>query len=379
VTRDLGGVLDAVLAAIVVVDRSLTIEFVNSAACRMLESSQESLEGMALEQLHGPAHPALRLAREVLASARAASQSEVPIERRFEDALEVDLSVSPLFDTEGDDEPSGVVLVMRDRTLQKDREEWADERERFDAFGQIAAGIAHEVKNPLGGIRGAAEIIGSRSGDHKTKSAADLVVREVDRITSLVDGLMVFTHGGDLAFESFNIHRVLDDVLTLLDHDPLGDEADVLRLYDPSIPDLTGDPRRLTQVFLNLTRNALQAMHEDSESADRQKTLTITTRMTLDYRLSTPGHSSLPTVLISISDTGPGIPDDVQGQLGTPFFTTRDGGTGLGLAVSKQWVARHGGVLRIESALGEGTTVRVALPVEQPGTEGATRHHGEIR
>jgi signal transduction histidine kinase len=113
----------------------------------------------------------------------------------------------------------------------------------------------------------------------------------------------------------------------------------------------------LTQVFLNLARNALQAME------GRPGRLTITTRMLLDHRLTSEDGKALPAIVVEVADTGPGIPAEVLDELGTPFFTTRPGGTGLGLALSRNWVARHGGALRIDSRPGEGTRVRVELPL----------------
>ena len=367
--RDLSGVLDAVLAGIVVVDNSGRIDLVNSAACRMLEVSAEMLAGQPVERLLGANHSAAALAREVLLTGRATIQNEVPIERRFDDAIEIDLAISPLFDDETveDAQPSGVVLVMRDRTIQRRLEALVAERERMDAFGQIAAGIAHEVKNPLGGIRGAAELMGARATDAKTRNAAELVVREVERITNLVDDLMVFARSEDIVVAPLNIHRVLDEVLDLIAMDPLCEGVDVKRLFDPSIPELFGDAQRLTQVFLNLTRNALQAMRGDDAAQDEaENLLTIVTRMTLDHRLVGPGGEQLPTLIVRVEDTGPGIPAGIQSQLGTPFFTTRPGGTGLGLALSRHWVTRHGGTLRIDSAPGRGATVRVLLPLRMP-------------
>ena len=369
--RDLSGVLDAVLAGIVVVDTNGLIDLVNSAACRMLEVSEEALAGQPVEQLLGASHPAASLAREVLATGRATVQNELPIERRFADAIDIDLAISPLFDDETveDAQLSGVVLVMRDRTVQRRLEALAAERERMDAFGQIAAGIAHEVKNPLGGIRGAAEIMGARATDAKTRNAAELVVREVERITNLVDDLMVFARSENMAIAPLNIHRVLDEVLDLIAMDPLGAGVEVKRLFDPSIPELSGDAQRLTQVFLNLARNALQAMRAEEPTRDgAENVLTIVTRMTLDQRLSGPSGEQIPTLVVKVEDTGPGIPPEILGQLGTPFFTTRHGGTGLGLALSRHWVTRHGGTLRIDSApgRGRGASVQVLLPLRTP-------------
>ncbi len=353
--RDLSSVLDAVLAGILVLDKAGEIELVNPAACRILETSAEAATGRPVERLLGNDHPIAKLARAVLASGRAVVESEHRVEQRLAEDVVVDVSVSPMF--EDDQRINGVVLFLRDRTIQKRLEELVAERERLASFGQIAAGIAHEVKNPLGGIRGAAEILAKRVPDGQVQEAANLVVREVGRIAALVDELMVFGRGEDLCLSTLNIHRVLNEVLELLCMDPDSKGIHLERGFDPSIPELLADAGRLTQVFLNLAQNALQAMGSGGG------TLTITTRMSHTHRLSTEDGNQAPALLVTVSDTGPGMSSQVLAQLATPFFSTRAGGHGLGLAVSRHWVAQHGGTLHIDSTPGKGTAVQVALPL----------------
>jgi len=355
--RDLSGVLDAVLAGIVVLDAEGRVELLNSAACRILETSAEAALNRPVETLFGPEHSVPKMVRTVVKTGGSANENELRIERRGGDDLVVDVAASPLFDDAGP--PSGAVLALRDRTIQKTLEKRVADRESIAAFGDIAAGIAHEVKNPLGGIRGAAEILVSRIEEPRSKEIAELIVREVERIAALVDDLMVFTPGDAMRFDPQNIHRLLDEVLELLSLDPISEGVEIQRHYDPSIPELRADGDRLTQVFLNLARNALQAM------APAGGTLVVRTRMPLDHRLSDEGGAHIPTLAVEISDTGPGIAADVLHRLATPFFTTRADGTGLGLAVSRNWVSRHGGSMRIESSVGEGTAVEVVLPLRR--------------
>ena len=132
------------------------------------------------------------------------------------------------------------------------------------------------------------------------------------------------------------------------------------RAYDPSLPEFEADASRLTQVFLNVIRNACQAM----ESGGGE--LRVETRTALDQRLAGPDGSQLPTLLVTVTDDGPGMPADTLARLGTPFFTTRKEGTGLGIAVARHWVTRHGGMLHIESEPGLGTSARISLPLRRP-------------
>lgn len=352
--RDPSGVLDAVLAAIVVLDERGCVELVNAAACRMLELGPDAARGRRVEELLGPDHSLARLARSVLESGRSAAEDGCQMQRRGGEERTVDVAASPLFDASG--EHDGAVLVLRDSTLQRSLQRVSAEREQLSALGGIAAGVAHEVKNPLGGIRGAAELLAARAADAKTVDAAELIVREVDRIATLVDDLMIFTQGGSVKLAPVNIHRILDDVLDLLAMDPLGRGVEVERLYDPSLPDVLLDADRMNQVFLNLARNALQAM-------GGRGTLTIKTRMRLDRHLVMPDGEAAPALLVEVRDSGPGIPAEIVDKLGTPFFTTRPGGTGLGITAARHWLDRHGGTLRIDSPAGGGARARVELPL----------------
>jgi two-component system nitrogen regulation sensor histidine kinase GlnL len=316
----------------------------------------EAATASRIEQMLGPDHAASKIVQTVLGTGRSCIESERMFHRRFAEDVFVDVAASPLL--EEDRTTAGVVLALRDRTIQRNLAERVSERERLAAFGRIAAGIAHEVKNPLGGIRGAAELLSARAADTRTRETADLIVREVDRIAALVDDLMVFTDGEVLRTAPVNIHRVLDDVLELLSMDPLAAGVELERSFDPSIPDLLGNGDRLMQVFLNLARNALQAL----EGKGR---LRFVTRMSLDHRLSDESGEALPTISVSVEDDGPGIPAELMDKVTTPLFTTRLGGTGLGLAVARHWVAQHGGVMRIESGPKQGTRVRVTLPLRR--------------
>ena len=354
--RDLHRVLDAVLDGIAVLDTEGRVELLNAAACRILETSAEAAIGGRLERIAAE-NPALAaLAQSVLTSGRACIESERSVHRRLASDSLVDVAASPLIEDDG--RCCGVVLVLRDRTIQRSLQQQRGEQERLVAFGDMAAGIAHEVKNPLGGIRGAAEIVAARAHDAKLRDAAELIVREVSRIATLVDELMVFTRGEDVNFAAVNIHKVLDDVFALLAMDPIASGVRLERRFDPSLPELIADADRLVQVFLNLARNALQALQGSG-------TLAIETRMSLDHRLALESGESVPTLLVTLEDDGPGMPREVLERLATPFFTTRQDGAGLGLAVAHHWVARHGGTLRVESAPGAGARVVVALPLRR--------------
>jgi two-component system nitrogen regulation sensor histidine kinase GlnL len=349
---------------VVVVDAEGRIERLNAEACRILETSTEAVAGRTIEQLGGAIGFA-KSVRAVLAGAAASVEHEISVPRRFQGPVLVDAAVTPLCDDDG--RIDGAVVGLRDRTLGAALREV--ERERADAatLGQIASGIAHEVRNPLGGIRGAAELLGRRADSDRDRAAADLIVREVDRIAALLDDFLIFGRAGEVKLAPVNLHQVLDDVLDVLAADPLGARAKVERAFDPSIPEFRADGDRLVQVFLNLGRNALEAM------AARDGTLTITTRLRLDHRIDAGGGDRTPSVMIDVEDTGCGIPAAARDRIATPFFSTKPRGTGLGLALARHFVAEHGGSLQIESREGHGTRVRVLLPLRKlaAGEQGA--------
>jgi len=268
------------------------------------------------------------------------------------------VTVAPFQDLSG--RTDGVVLEIRDRSIQQKLRAAEWERERMTSFGRIAAGIAHEVKNPLGGIRGAAERVAKRTEEPRLRKAAELVIRETDRITALLDDFMVLGRDEVLRPRDVNLHRILDDVLDLNDLDPLSDGIVIERIYDPSIPEIQADRDRLAQVFHNLVRNALQAM----EGSGR---LEIRTRVDLDHPLSSADRARVPAVSVEVVDSGPGIPEELRDRITDPFFTTRPAGTGLGLSIAQHWVTAHGGRLSLESEPGSGTRARVTLPLRTSG------------
>ncbi len=348
-------IFDALLEGVIVLDDDDRIEFLNTEAARLLGGRGEVPQGKRLGEALDQDHPICQIVERVRRSGRASIHDEVEFPRRLASSIPVDVSASIL--GEYPDRPNAIAIEMRDRSAARSLREEISERERQESYGHIAAGIAHEVKNPLGGIRGAAELLQLSASDDRGRNTAALIVSEVDRISGLVDELMIFARGDELELANVNIHRPLDSLLDLLALERGYGSIEIERVYDPSLPELEADQARLQQVFLNLAKNAMQAMEETGGK------LTLSTGMTLENRLVGQDGRAQPTLEIVIEDDGPGIPEEIQHRLATPFFTTKRKGTGLGLAVARHWIRRHGGRLRIESAPGEGTRVAVDLPL----------------
>lgn len=269
--------------------------------------------------------------------------------------LPVNLTVSPLQDRYG--RSIGSILLLRDLTHRKEMEEDLKRADRLAMLGTLAAGLAHEIKNPLGGIKGAAQLL--RRDAHQVPvigQYTDIMIREVDRVNLLIEQLLDLSRPAQLNLVSLNIHELLDDVLLLEKQTVQEPRVTVRKNYDPSLPPIRGDRAQLTQLFLNLVKNALQAM-------DGQGCLTITTRIETDFHIREAGRGRGKLIWVDVEDDGPGIKEEDLPHIFSPFFTTKNNGTGLGLAICYRIIKEHGGLIRVESSAGKGASFKVSLLV----------------
>jgi two-component system nitrogen regulation sensor histidine kinase GlnL len=271
----------------------------------------------------------------------------------------VRLTVSPLFAPDG--RLIGTSLLFHDLTAQQPHTENAERRARVSDLAAVAAGLAHEVKNPLGGIKGAGQILAERlAGDPDASRFTALITREVDRVSALLEQLLELTRPPRLRLEAVNVHRVVQEVL-LLEGAAARDGLTVECRFDPSLPSVWADEAQLRQILLNLIKNAVDAMPDTG-------TLTVTTRMETDFRVRhADWKASRQYLSVEVADTGSGIPVEDRERIFTPFFTTKGRGTGLGLAVTHRLVTQHGGLIHVDSEQGRGTRFRVSLPVAPEG------------
>jgi signal transduction histidine kinase len=232
-----------------------------------------------------------------------------------------------------------------------------DRAERLASLGEIAASLAHEVKNPLAGIAGAVQVMAEEMPeDDPRKEIMHEILTQVHRLDRTVRDLLAFARPGKPDVEPCDIHQVLDRVLILLAENPEAKQMRVVRAYGRDIPCLPADGKQLRQVFLNLILNAVQAMPAGGQ---------ITLQTALHNGSGGEGPTGRPHMVeVAVADTGPGIPSNVLKDIFTPFVTTKRRGTGLGLSVSRRIVEDHGGRIVAESPAGQGATFRVFLPLE---------------
>jgi two-component system nitrogen regulation sensor histidine kinase GlnL len=249
----------------------------------------------------------------------------------------------------------GRLLILRDLTRRRELETRNRDLERLAHLEVLMAGLAHEIKNPLSGMRGAAQILlDAQSRDARTRECTQIIVEEIDRLNSLLAQLLDLTGSLRMERAAVNIHQLLDRVLKI-EGAGRAEAPRFVRSFDPSLPPVWGDAGRLTQVFLNLIRNALEASQPGAP-------ITLTTRAETGYHLG--GSNGREQFLsLDIADQGVGIAEGDLPRIFSPFFTTKTGGTGLGLAICQRIVNEHGGVLRVRSIVGRGTTFTVTLPV----------------
>jgi two-component system, NtrC family, nitrogen regulation sensor histidine kinase GlnL len=257
------------------------------------------------------------------------------------------------------DQPGLIVLMLQQRSMAQMIERQLTHRAAARSVSGLAAVLAHEIKNPLSGIRGAAQLIepGLKEED---RALAQLICAETDRIRNLVDRMEVFGDERPLGTEPVNIHQVLDHVKRLAETG-FGSDTKVSVEFDPSLPPVPGNRDKLIQAFLNLVKNAAEAIAESREPGR----IVLRTAFRPGMRLAVPGTGarvSLP-LMIEVEDNGPGVAEALKPHLFDPFVTTKRTGTGLGLALVAKIIGDHGGVIECES-VPKHTVFRVLLPLQ---------------
>ncbi|HEU5196347.1 MAG TPA: ATP-binding protein [Methylomirabilota bacterium] len=349
----LAGLPDAVIA----VDDALRVVFWNAAAEELTERSARRMEGRVLKEVFPPDASLVRRLAETLSMGVSRSETETHLERADHRSLPVSIVTAPLFDRGGRVEAA--VAVVRDLSRIRQLEAEVRRGETLAAAGRMAVGLAHEIRNPLGAIRGAVQLLGRELGAASPLQEYTTVLRtEVDRVNRIIEMLLDLARPVAIRPVPVNLHQLLERVALLSEELAREWRVTVVRRYDPSLPPILGDEDRLVQVFHNLVRNGIEAMKEGGE-------LVLATRVSMNplFAKVDMGAGQRTMVEVQVLDEGSGIPAAARGRIFDPFFTTKERGLGLGLAICHQIMEQHRGAIQIESIEGHGTTVTCFLPI----------------
>jgi two-component system nitrogen regulation sensor histidine kinase GlnL len=346
--------IEALPAAIIVVDRDGVCRLLNAAAEDLIQVGRKTLLGRRLSEVIPEDCPLFSLIEQCRLSRSAVSDAEMQIDGPRLRLEHVSVEVAPL------DDPNGSVAIsMRDRGLEHRMARQGAAAEAAQSVRSMAGMLAHEIKNPLAGIRGAAQLLESKVAPAEAALAA-LIREESDRIVGLVNGVEIFADDRAPVLSVVNVHEALDHVCKLA-RVSFARHATLREYYDPSLPSLRGNRDLLIQIFLNLVKNAAEACDGGE--------IVVTTSYQAGFRIGerNKAHRQPRRIAVTIADNGPGVPEALLGNLFDPFVTSKPGGRGLGLPLVAKLVRAHDGVIEFQSKPGA-TRFTVLLPISDNQT-----------
>jgi two-component system, NtrC family, nitrogen regulation sensor histidine kinase GlnL len=330
-------IFENLTTAVLVFDVELRLRAINPAGEMLFENSAKKIVGQRLADLVPQGVRLEDILRETLRSHHPFTARGVRLGLPGDRTITVDCTVTTTSHSGGHEELV-VELAQIDRFLRLSRDE--SQLDRQAANRAVMRGLAHEIKNPLGGLRGAAQLLERELTDKSLKEYTRIIIHEADRLRNLVDR-MVGPHQA-LKLMPLNVHQVLQHVRKLvLVETPVGLTID--SDYDPSLPQILGDPEQLIQAVLNIVRNSVQAMGSKGR-------IRLRTRVERGFTIGQKRHRLV--LRIDIEDNGPGIPEELQERIFYPMVTTRADGTGLGLSIAQDIIHRHGGLIEFTSRPG---------------------------
>lgn len=342
-------ILDGLTTAVVVLDYALNVSHLNASAESLFSVSCDQVVDKHFSTFFAANEAAPASLADALEESRHFTKRKVSWKLHNHSTITIDYTFTPAPDI------GHVTLEIQplDRLLKISREEaWISSQE---TSRNLVRSMAHEIKNPLGGIRGAAQLLSRELGDSTLEEYTRIIIEETDRLRNLVDRMLGPRTPPEL--DSINIHEVLEHVASVVSLE-VHNKIRILRDYDPSIPDISGDKTQLIQAFMNIARNAIQALSENK--SQENPLVTFATRIKRRYTIGRVNHPLV--VKVSIKDNGPGIPQNIIDDIFFPMITGRAEGTGLGLSISQNLIGQHHGLIECISEPGT-TEFAVYLPL----------------
>ncbi|WAP68670.1 two-component system sensor histidine kinase NtrB [Jiella pelagia] len=345
-------ILNALPHPVIVVDETGRFRFANSDAEQFFSAGSAYLARKRLQDFVPGDSPMFSLVEQARSQQARISEYRVDVSSpRLGGERLVDLYVSSMPEA-----PDLVVVMIQQRSIAEKMDRQLTHRSAARTVTGLAAMLAHEIRNPLSGIKGAAQLLAASASD-EDRTLTRLIQEESDRIVKLVDRMEVFSDQRPIERSAVNIHSVLEHVKTL-GRNGFARDVKILELYDPSLPPVFANRDQLVQVFLNLLKNAAEAVKGRENPEIR-----LTTAFRPGVRLSVPGTKDRVTLPLefAVEDNGEGVPEDIREHIFDPFVTTKPSGSGLGLALVAKIVGDHGGVIECESQPGH-TVFRILMP-----------------
>ena len=344
---------DSIPEPVMLLTPELVIDTLNMPAQQFWGRSQSAIVGKDLADVLGPNKELSALCQRALGALSGVRAFDVDVDRRFLGGVRCDVSAS-VFDDKG-----RILLLLMPRTSPNQAQSLNPNLRASEGLHHLVSMLAHEIKNPLAGIKGAAQLI-EMTADANGADLSHLIVEEADRLTALVDQFDFFSNSVQTEMTAVNLHEVLVRVETIA-RNSFGQHVVFERRYDPSLPEAWGDKDRLVQVLLNIIKNACEALNDIEKP-----TIVLTTRYEHgNVIMANGGRSSEAPLTISVRDNGPGIPAEMQPQIFEPFRTGKVNGTGLGLSIVTKILADHQAAIEFTSASG-GTEFTLRFPRQAP-------------
>ncbi len=340
-------IFDAFPESIIIIDKYFLILDMNDNAETTFRISRQKAQGRATN-LFMPIEME-QLAKRALLEERTIFGDETNPTLRSGDKISIQAIASPLFTIKGN--IKGVILQIKDMTATKFLSSKSIQEISTSRFETLMSGLAHELKNPLSGIRGAAQLLADETENIETIKCAEIITKEADRLKSLLDSLKQLEPFSEELLEPLDIHDILMEIIYLESLSDTNKNIQYKQNYDITLPPVQGDRNSLKQVFLNLIKNASQAIEVKGK-------IEVSTRWITEHKLK--GQKA---ISVEIEDNGNGIARESLEKIFSPFYTTRKEGSGLGLFLAYQIIAKHGGAVLVESEPGKGTVFKVYLPV----------------